>query len=164
MLTPVPITRDFAVTGALSSTDFERAAKHGFKTVVSLLPDGERPDALSSKEAMEAAQAAGMTFAYIPTSTLDIFSNRTVDALQSVLNQTHGPVLAMCASGQRAAIAWAAARARAHPVDAVLDSLSKAGLDFAFLRDELETQAHQGARHTHKERERAMKSCPQPAA
>ena len=164
MLTPVPITRDFAVTSALSSADFERAAKLGFKTVVSLLPDGERPDALSSKETMAAAQASGMTFAYIPTSTLDIFSDRTVDALQSVLNQTQGPVLAMCASGQRAAIAWAAARARAHPVDAVLDSLLKAGLDLAFLRDELETQARQGARLAHKERQRAAASCPQAAA
>ena len=142
MLAPVAITETFSVTSALSRDDYAQAAKLGFGMVVSLLPDGEKPDALTSAQAMQTATEAGMAFAHVPTATYEVFADETVGALRRILAQTPGPVLAMCSSGQRAAIVWAAATARAAPVGHVLDKLAKAGFDLAFLRDDLEAQAH----------------------
>lgn len=142
MLAPVAITETFAVAKSLSRDDYARAAKLGFGMIVSLLPDGEKADVLTSAQAMQAATEAGVAFAHVPTATYEVFADETVSALRGILARTPGPVLAMCASGQRAAIVWAAATARTAPVGHVLDKLAKAGFDLAFLRDDLEAQAH----------------------
>ncbi len=142
MLAPVAITETFAVSKSLSRGDYAQAAKLGFGMVVSLLADGEKPDALTSAQAMQAAAEAGVVFAHVPTATYEVFADETVSAIRRILDQAPGPVLAVCSSGQRAAIVWAAATARTAPVGHVLDKLAKAGFDLAFLRDDLEAQAH----------------------
>jgi len=145
MLAPVFITEGFAVASALAREDYAMAAGLGFKTIVSLLPDGEKPDALASAQAMQAAAQAGLAFAYVPAAAFEVFADEPVSALRRVLGEAAGPVLATCFSGQRAAIVWAAATARTCPVNSVLASLEHAGFDFAFLRDDLEAQAHRPA-------------------
>jgi uncharacterized protein (TIGR01244 family) len=136
----VQITPHFAVTGALQPDDIARVAALGFKSIVSNLPDGESQVHPTSRREAELAAAAGLGFRHIPVTKAEAFSDRVVDGMTEALRELEGPVLAHCASGLRSAIAWAAAAARAQPVDAVLAKLAAAGFNLEPLRDDLEEQ------------------------
>jgi len=143
----VPITANFAVTGALRPEDFAAIRAMGFKAVVSNLPDGESPAYPTSAQEAQLAGQAGLAFRHIPTTKFDIFSDRVVGDMQDALSEVPGPVLAHCASGMRSAAAWAGAAARLQSADCVVDALQRAGFNMAALRDELHEQgghAHAG--------------------
>lgn len=135
------ITPQYVVSAALSAEDFAGLAERGFKSVVNFRPDGEAASQISSDDAQEAAKAAGLKFAHIPTTKHDLFADETVALAEATLGKLPGPILAYCASGQRAAVVWAAVAARSKPVSDVLQTLKAAGFDFDFLRDDLESQA-----------------------
>lgn len=137
----IPITPDFAVAGQLSADDFADAAALGYRTIINNRPDGEERGQLSATEGRQAAEEHGLSYAHIPATKHDIFTDEVVGRMAEVLAARDGPVLAHCKSGQRSAIAWAAATARGRPVAEVLAALKGAGLDFGFLRDDLDKQA-----------------------
>jgi uncharacterized protein (TIGR01244 family) len=132
------ITPQFAVTGALQEGDFAEIAAAGFKSVLSNLPDGESGAHLGSRREAELVARAGLAFRHVPTTKADLFTDRVVDGVGDALRELPGPVLAHCASGQRSAVAWAAAASRLQPVDAVLATLRAAGFNLEPLREELE--------------------------
>lgn len=137
----VTITPEFAVTAALEAGDFAALRAAGFRTVINNRPDGEDARALAS--AAEAAEAArhGLGYWHVPARPHELFTDPVVTAMSEAIAQAAGPVVAHCKSGQRSAIVWAAALARSEPVAAVLATLAAAGLDLAFLRDDLDRQA-----------------------
>ena len=114
----------------------------GFRTVISNRPDGEEPGQPSGAECAACASRHGLGYLHIPATSLDLFTDSVVAAMAQALAESDGPTLAHCKSGQRSAIVWAAARARTRPVAEVMDALEGAGFELAFLRDELESQAH----------------------
>jgi len=136
----VQITPEFAVAGQLDADDIARAAAAGFKTIINNRPDGEERAQPTAAEGQDAARAANVAYVYLPATKHDIFTEEAVGRMASVLAEAEGPVLAHCKSGQRSAVLWAAASARNLPVDQVLSALELAGLDFSFLRDELDRQ------------------------
>ncbi len=136
------ITPNFAVAGQLGAEDFPEIARLGFETVMNNRPDGEEDGQLSSDAAADHAWRSGLGYLYIPSGTLDLFSDPVVDAAETAIADASGEmVLAYCKSGTRSAIIWAAASARNLAAGEVLSLLSKAGFDFEFLREELEEQA-----------------------
>lgn len=139
------ITPTFAVTGQLAPEDFAEAAARGFTTIVNNRPDGEEDGQLSSAAAHGHARLAGVAYQHNPSGKLDLFSDRVVDAAESMLQAADGPVLAYCKSGMRCAIIWAAATARSIPAGEVIAALEAAGYEFDFLRDDLEEQARKGS-------------------
>jgi sulfide:quinone oxidoreductase len=151
MLNVTSITEAFAVAPSLRGEDYAAAAKLGFRTVVSFLPDGEVAGALSSANARRAADASGLAFVFIPAAKFDLFTDGVVGATATALAGAEWPVLATCSSGQRAAICWAAATARTAPVASILKRLEIAGFDLAFLRDDLDAQADRQRWMTEKE-------------
>ena len=132
---------DFAVTSALREADYAEAARLGFKSILSNLPDGEDASIPPARQQAVAAWRAGLKFRHVPAPKLDLFTDATVEGMADALAGLDGPVLAHCKSGVRSAIVWAAASARSQPVDCVLDALSEAGFDLEFIRDDLESQA-----------------------
>lgn len=144
MLTLRRIVEGFAVTGALNSELMAEAAASGFKTILNFRPDGEAEGQVTSAQLAELAAAAGLDYAHIPASKLELFDDAVVDAAAAALVRREGPLLATCASGQRAAIVWGAVQARALSVDTVLGVFAAAGFDFDCLRDEFEEQAARG--------------------
>lgn len=136
----VHITPDFAVAGQLSPEDFSRVAEAGFRTIINNRPDDEERGQLAASDGQAAAHALDLAYVHVPTTKHDIFTDETVSRMVSALAASDGPVLAHCKSGQRSAILWAAAAARSIPVVDVLAALESAGLDFSFLRDELDRQ------------------------
>ncbi len=135
------LTDRVAVAGALGEADFAAVKAAGFATVVNFRPDGESRTQLPSEDAQAAAEAAGLIYHHVPTTKFEVLTDEVLDRAAPVLIGGAGPVLAYCASGQRAAIVWAAITSRTTPVDDVLAALKQAGLELDFLRDELETQA-----------------------
>lgn len=140
----IRITPGFAVAGQLDTDDFASVAALGFRSIVNNRPDDEERGQPTAADGEVAAHDNQLAYAYIPTTKHDIFTDAVVSAMAEVLNAQDGPILAHCKSGQRSAILWAAAAARTRPVAEVLDTLSAAGFDFGFLRDELDRQADYG--------------------
>lgn len=141
MAKSTPLTPQFVVSAALATENFAELADRGFKSVINFRPDGEAASQITSDAARDAATAAGLKYAHIPTTKHDLFADETVALAETTLAGLPGPVLAYCASGQRAAVVWAAVSARSTPVSDVLQTLKTAGLDLEFLRDDLEAQA-----------------------
>lgn len=137
----VTLVPGFAVTGELSADDFARIAALGFRSIINNRPDREAPDQLGSAREAALARSAGLDYAFVPASKLELFSDVVVEPMQQALAALPAPILAHCKSGQRSAIAWAAASARSAPVDVVLAQLTAAGFDLDFLRDDLDAQA-----------------------
>ncbi len=137
----VPITVDFAVAKALSAEDFEAIAAQGFRTVLNFLPDDEAKTQVSSDDARRLCEKVGMAYAHVPAQKYSLFTDSVVCAARQAMASLQSPVLAYCASGQRAAIVWAAVNSQSMPVDTVLGTLTKAGFDFGYIRDDLEQQA-----------------------
>ncbi|HJU30698.1 MAG TPA: TIGR01244 family sulfur transferase [Hyphomicrobiaceae bacterium] len=133
-----PITPRFAVTGVLRLDDFGDIAAAGFKSVLSNLPDGESPAYPASTQEAEAAARAGLAFRHLPARKADLFTAGLLDAIEAALRELPGPVLAHCASGQRSALAWAAAAARLQPATEVMATMQRAGFDLSAIQDELE--------------------------
>lgn len=137
----VTITPGFAVTSAMAPEDFAHAAALGFRSIINNRPDGEDPRQLTGADEARFAAAAGLGYAHIPATKLELFSDAVVEPMQRAVADLEGPILAHCQSGIRSAIAWAAATARDEPVATVLARLEAAGFDLAFLHDDLDAQA-----------------------
>jgi sulfide:quinone oxidoreductase len=131
-------------SGWLREDEFAEAKALGFDKVINFRPDQEAPDQITSTEAEAAAHKAGLAYVRIPVTRNDLFTDEVVSHAAKEF-ATGGRVLGYCASGQRAAIVWAAAASRSLPVDDVLASLRTAGFDLRVIRDDLEAQAHRGA-------------------
>lgn len=133
----VKLNPQFAVTGALGPGDLTVVAGSGFRAVLSNLPDGELPSAPVSSLERELAQRAGLGFCHLPIPKGEIGWALLAAQMLQALGQLPSPVLAHCASGQRSALAWAAAAAACHPLDRVLAVLSAAHFNFWPLSAEL---------------------------
>jgi uncharacterized protein (TIGR01244 family) len=129
------------LAGALQPGDIERLASQGFRAIVNFRPDdeadGQWPAAASAAE----AQSHGITFQHIPAPPHTILTDEVLDPAAQAIATRQGPILLCCASGQRAAIIWAATACRRQPVDRILEALRTAGFDLDFLRDDLDFQA-----------------------
>lgn len=137
------ISDSVSVSGWLNEGDFAEAKALGFDKVINFRPDNEARDQISSAEAEAAAHEVGLEYVQIPVTRNDLFTDEVVSRAAREF-ATGGRILAYCASGQRAAIVWAAASARAQPVDDVLSSLHTGGFDLRLIRDDLEAQADRG--------------------
>ena len=133
----VLLSTTVAVTGTLGPADLARAAKTGFRTVVSNLPDDEAPELFKSRQEAVVSWRNGLRFKHIPVEKHDVFNPNVVADLAQTLRDLPGPVLLHCKSGQRSALLWAAANANHQPIDDVMAKLRLAGFDFDDLRDDI---------------------------
>ena len=138
-----PISDSVAISGWLDEEDFAEVKSLGFDKVINFRPDNEARDQIPSAEAEAAAHRSGLDYVQIPVTRQDLFKDDIVE-LAAKEFASGGRTLAYCASGQRAAIVWAAATARSHPVDEVLSTVGAGGFDLRLIRDDLEAQAHRG--------------------
>lgn len=135
------LTPTLSVAGLLDDAGVRTARDAGFSTIVNFLPDGDTDGQLSSNALEKLATTAGLCYFHAPASKLELFADETLTAAAQAFGSARGKTLAVCASGQRAAIVWAALQARTQPVDDVLHTLKAAGFAFDFIRDDLEAQA-----------------------
>lgn len=135
------ITPEFSTCGPIGPSAAAAAARLGYRTIISLRPDGEAEGQASAAALCEAVHEAGLQFVHIPARAHELFTDPVVGSMRAALQDAKAPFLASCATGQRAAVVWAAASTRSQSVDDILALLARAGFDFGFLRDDLEAQS-----------------------
>ena len=132
----------------LEAGDIEAAAAAGFKTILNLRPDGEKPGYLSDAEAAEHAGAHGLDYRHIPVPVKGAMPDITPEHLTSfarALDETPGPALAYCGTGRRAALIWALCAAESTAADEIISRCAAAGHDLSPIRPVLEQRAQSAA-------------------
>ncbi|ABF54043.1 TIGR01244 family sulfur transferase [Sphingopyxis alaskensis] len=136
-----PLSAQFSVAPQIGITDVAEAKAQGFAMVINNRPDGEEPAAPQGDEIAHACAAEGLAYAAIPIGRSG-FSHAQIDALDKLLGDATGPILAYCRSGTRSTHLWALARARAgEDVGAIVEAAAKAGYDLSGLRPMLDALA-----------------------
>jgi sulfide:quinone oxidoreductase len=105
-----PIDPDYAVAGQLQPEDFKAIADAGFRTVMANRPDGEEAAQPHHEVMRAAAEAAGLSFVYIPVGAafpVEIAARE----LSRVLADLPKPMLGYCRSGARSTTVYQLARA-----------------------------------------------------
>jgi|SRR5436190_17061689 len=126
------VTDLFSVAPQLGVDDLARAAQQGFVLVINNRPDGEAPDQPSSVEVAEAAEAAGMAYAYVPV--VGGPTRAQAEAVREAIIEANGPVLAFCRSGTRSINTWALGEALAGaPPTELVAAGAQAGYDLRAL-------------------------------
>jgi uncharacterized protein (TIGR01244 family) len=136
-----PLSAQFSVAPQIAIEDVAEAQAQGFALVVNNRPDGEEPAAPQGGEIASACAAEGLAYAAIPIGHAG-FTHTQIDALDTLMADATGPILAYCRSGTRSTHLWALARARAgDDVDAIVEAAAKAGYDLSGLRPMLDALA-----------------------
>jgi sulfide:quinone oxidoreductase len=136
----------FSAAGQLGPTDIVEVKGLGYATVINNRPDSEIGlDEPSSVENRKAAEAAGLTYFYLPM-TPDTLSRHLLDAFNKALEQSDGPVLAHCASGARSTALWAIVQCvhRGADIAQTLERTRQAGYQLDNLRPVIEKHRDSG--------------------
>lgn len=142
------INDQFSISPQLVAADIESVAAAGFKSIINLRPDGEKPGYPGDAEVAALASGQGLDYRHVPIpvkgTTPDVTPQR-IDAFGQALDEIPGPVLAYCGTGRRAALLWALSSAGKTGVDEILSCCAAAGHDLAAIRPMLEQRAQSAA-------------------
>lgn len=96
------ITHSFAISALISPKDIRAIHTAGFKSLMCNLPldDADAPD--NTQEIEEIAGHHGITFYMLPLESAD-FSPTKLKTFGEFVQNTTGPLLAYCRSGERCA-------------------------------------------------------------
>ena len=139
------VSDNFSATGQIQPADMAEIAAQGFKTVINNRPDGEGGAEQPSSDACRAAaEAAGLTYHYIPMTPQSMSVELLGDFHRAVTDSPQ-PVLAHCKSGARSTALWALSESchNAREVDAVIAQAKESGYDLSGMRPLLESYAAQ---------------------
>jgi uncharacterized protein (TIGR01244 family) len=99
-----------AVAGQIQPEDIEAIAADGYTTIVCNRPDLEEFGQPLAEDVRKACEAHGLTFLFIPIDRSGLTMNM-VEEFRRAIEESEGPLLAYCRSGQRCAAIWQAAGA-----------------------------------------------------
>lgn len=136
MVSTQKLNDHFAAAGQLGPTDIAELKAQGFTTIINNRPDSEiGPDQATAAENRKAAEAAGLTYYYLPM-TPDTLSRHLIDAFHKALEHSTGPVLAHCTSGARSTALWAIVQCvhEGADIDTTLAQAKDAGYQLDNLR------------------------------
>ncbi len=126
------INDDVSVAPQISPDDMPAIRAAGFTTVINNRPDGEAPDQPTSETMRTAAEAAGLSYHFIPLGREGV-SSQMVDEERAVLEGSDGPVLAFCRSGTRSTTLWALTQAGKMPATEIVAQAAHAGYEMSHL-------------------------------
>ena len=132
-----PLTEAYAVSPQIQPEDMAAITDAGFKTVVCNRPDGEIPSELQADIMRSAAEAAGLHFVFNPVIGGAI-TMENVHEQGRAMEESTGPVLAYCASGNRSSIVWALSQAGKQPTDTLIAITARHGYGLEPFRDTID--------------------------
>lgn len=134
------LSDQYSVSPQIDPSDLRTIADAGYRTVICNRPDGEVPPSHQATAIKSAAETAGLAFVELPVThnglTLDL-----VEAQREAVENSEGPTLAYCASGNRSSIVWALGQAGRMPTDEILMATGKAGYNLSHLQHQLQVLA-----------------------
>ena len=95
-----PLTPHYAVAPQIEPSDLSRLRAEGYSCVICNRPDDEQPGQPSAGSVGSAAEAAGLSFRYIPVVSGQI-TGANVEDMAGALEEMPAPVFAYCRSGAR---------------------------------------------------------------
>jgi sulfide:quinone oxidoreductase len=127
-----------AVSPQLSLADVGRAAREGYRSIISNRPDGEEAGQPKAAAIQAEAERHGLAFAHVPIVSGKA-GDADGDAMAHALATLPKPILAYCRSGARSTTLWALANAdEAEPSDLIRRAADAdhdiAGLEPVLLR------------------------------
>ncbi len=99
------ITHEYAVAPQVLPEEIAEIAAAGYVAIICNRPDNEEPGQPSAAEIASACQSAGISFHHIPVTMMPI-PVADVAELRRIIDDSKGPVLGYCRSGQRSAAIW----------------------------------------------------------
>jgi uncharacterized protein (TIGR01244 family) len=121
-----------SVAPQISPDDIAAIKAAGFTAIINNRPDGEAPGQPSSAEMQMAAEAAGLTYHFLPLGR-DGVSPELIEAEKAALEGSAGPVLCYCRSGTRSTTLWALSQAGEKPAEEIISAAMHAGYDMSHL-------------------------------
>ena len=134
---PVALSDEIAVGEMPSADEITILAKAGFRSLLSVQPDGEVARLMSATETGKGAAASSMSFAHVAIASRRVPDDQ-VAAFAHAMMTLPRPIYACCYSGARAAAAWALAVAPDMPPADVAAACDTAGYDMTTLLPVLE--------------------------
>lgn len=134
------LTPEFAVAPQISLADLAEVARMGFRTLINNRPDAENGPDLAESKLRAAAEAAGLSYAYLPYTPGEL-TPELVAAFEAELAKAEAPVLAWCRTGTRSSHLWAMSEAGKRPVQEIVRIAAKAGYDHSGLVPLLQAKA-----------------------
>lgn len=101
------LTDTYAVAEQIQVADVDAIQAEGFTTVICNRPDNEEPGQPSAADIQAACDAAGIKFFHFPFAAMPL-PPELVAAHREAIENSSGPVLAYCRSGQRSGLIWQA--------------------------------------------------------
>ncbi|MCC5984262.1 MAG: TIGR01244 family phosphatase [Rhodobacteraceae bacterium] len=135
-----PIADGYAVSPQITPEDVAAIRDAGFTTVICNRPDGEIPPEVQAEAIRAAVEGAGLRFVLNPVVGGAITMDN-VEAQGAALEDSAGPVLAYCASGNRSSIVWALALAGKRPTDELIAAGTRYGYALEQFRPTIEQLA-----------------------
>jgi sulfide:quinone oxidoreductase len=126
------IDADYSVSGQLDAAQIGEAASEGFKTIINLRPDAEKPGYISAADAANCAAGQGLDYHHIAVAVSGPTPQQIAD-FKALLNGCKKPVLAHCGTGRRAAIMWALVQKGQLPTEKIVGCCAAAGHDISAL-------------------------------
>lgn len=126
------INDDVSVAPQISPEDMPALKAAGFTTVINNRPDGEALGQPTSETMKAAAEAAGLTYHFIPLGREGV-SPQMVDEERAALEGSDGPVLCYCRSGTRSTTLWALTQAGKMPAQEIVAQAAHAGYEMSHL-------------------------------
>ena len=96
------------VCGQVQAEAMSMLADQGFGTIICNRPNGEEPNQPTAETIQKSAEAAGMTFFFVPFNPSRPDPNMVSDFAEAIQQAAEGKILAYCRSGQRSSRLWAA--------------------------------------------------------
>ncbi|MGI9220285.1 MAG: TIGR01244 family sulfur transferase [Woeseiaceae bacterium] len=99
------VTEDYAVAAQIAAADVADIAASGFAAIICNRPDNEEPGQPPAIEIRAACEQAGIAFHHIPFAGAPPSAD-LVAAHRQAIDDSAGPVLGYCRSGQRSLLIW----------------------------------------------------------
>ena len=126
----IPLDADTFVAGRIEPADMGEIAAAGVALVINNRPDHEEPGQPLGDDIRAAAEAAGLTYRFVPVA--GGLSAQQVEAMAEALDEAEGKVLAFCRSGTRSTYLWALAQSRrGADADTLFRQAAAAGYDLS---------------------------------
>ena len=138
-----PVTPRYAVSPQIAPEDVAAIKEAGFTRIICNRPDAENPPELRAAAVEAAAREAGIDFVNIPLTYPQMTPERIAEQMAAI-EDTAGPVLAYCASGNRSSQVWALANAGKRPTDELIGLPAKFGYQLEGLRGSIDALAARG--------------------
>lgn len=101
----ISVSDSFSVSTQITAADIPMLAEAGVKSLICNRPDGEGNDQPTITEIRTAAEAAGLSVAYIPIVS-GAFTANDIEDFSTALDKMESPVHAFCRTGTRSITLW----------------------------------------------------------